>query len=1279
MWLVPLANVHALRLVGVPLPTQAVINYDAPNASSCTIEASHDSNFASSIHDVNPSLFVGSNSDLLRPSTLVKDQNRTVILGAETSDESDGVFYSRALFAEKAHYVRVTCGASSTTLSFVTPAPPVGELFAKVPPFNPDAWGNHAWPTIDPTSQTAEYADPMSGLTLRLATKTGEYVRHDQSTVLFESYTGGTGWTSPENILAFTASTFTATSSTNVIVLYPDARPNDSNVSLFGHSWGGLSGSTQIDDFGVFAYAEATGSGADAQFAVCRTIDDGATCYGPEITVEADTDASGPINGLYNTSGKITANYPTPFWSDWGGRGIPMEYNPSHGWPYSNSTSVTVTAGVAVLSAGNATAAFSTTLDAGSKIFIDGSSPTCTRNICTIASWDSPTQVTLAETGLSVSNKEYYTLSWGTRFRKITSTGTLRLSAGFRAHGSQSYSNGAAMHRYNLNGFTSGDGKPGRLCILNTSGAPALMFCADDGTVRLVSIGRTTSSANDAPLTVNETHISGFATWHPTDPKVFYVITLTNMDYPGHNSVYRVTYSSNASTSFVSNCGPSGNCIYSDDFLTWENLTPPSTGDHLHAMALEACPAAYTDHVSFYGTFDVANVSSPGSGKYGILHLTYAGQDRGPAWYLIIDVTTTPPEIVKCHHSLNGDTSINNAGGSRWSSHHAMVGVEYPAGTFLFSSNPLDDNNADEQHSGPFQTQFATLLRSGVQSSDTSLPWPEDSTYDRACPSDIDQRFKDAGAVGNVCATFRGKMPCWLNAPETERDEFPCSWAPSTGSQPQLLVPGDNIIDQALTTPFASEHMKLVKVTLLSGDDYEFVFHRDSSSDLCSARHGENNASRNTHADNWTAYVAVTGDYACDGGYLLYRPESDTYAEIGKYIGTGHTALGRSLESDDLDRVSFVTNSPGSIRDSSFSGLTGYPPDIVLYRLAGFNDTPIAGGFGGSQNSGYNIQSYMKRTAVQANGVQWAIDGGAISPNLGGGNEDGVSTTGDRAITLQSGTTDVYKIGLIGTLRNIKHAPLLGWAGRYLLQEKSSPTTDVHTLTDADTWKFCFAYKAGECRTGSSANDIYVNVPKADTGIAALVGQSYKNVPVVVSGFPIANWSFRRGMKQEVNGDGIQRLTQLLGTAAGHYSYTQTVTDPKGIWGLNSASGWRQGEHLHALLTKLPTYEKDSVNRAVFQNIPVGVPAYTGATHARLKFGRNDDFECMPRSEACVTDTVVLPYAFVTSDAPEDPTSCASGCTINLPATSGIWYYQIEWMASDAVVHTGPVEILPVL
>jgi hypothetical protein len=1287
------AQPTGLHVVGVPLPTQAVISYTAPSATYCTVEVSHSSSYSPLIHDVNGSLFSNADRDLSRSTTVVNGLYRQVVIGAKTSDAASGVFYSRALFTERAHYVRVTCDGNSATMQFVTPAPPVGDLYSEVPPFNAAAWGNHAWPTIDPTSQTAEYADPMTGVALRLATVSGQYVRHDQATVKFESYTGGTGWTNPANILEHSATVYAQTGNTNSIVVYPDARADDGaapipaphgGAGMFQRTWGSRAPGTTIDDFGVFAYAEASLSGADAQFGICRTLDDGVSCFGNEITVTAAVDGASPLV-YHNTSGKLTPNYPTPFWSDWGGRGIPIEYMPVHGWPFASGASLTVTAGVAVVSNGDASANFPDTVGAGTKIFIAGSSPTCTRNICTVASWDSPTQVTLSETGLTISAAEYYTLSFGIRIRKINANGTLSISVGFRSHGSTAYSNAAAINRYNLLGFTSGDGKPGRLCTVNTAtGASALMFCADDGTMRLVSIGRTTSGANDAPSTVNETHISGFTTWHPSNPKKFYAITKTNLNYPGHNALYEVTYSGDASTPHVTDCGPNGGCIYVDDGLTWVNLTPPSTGNHLRAMAEAACPAAYTDHIPLYGNWDDnASTSSPGSGKYAILHLTYGSQDGGPAWYLVIDVTG--PTIVKCHHTFSGDSTLNNSDGSRWSTHHAFVGLEYPEGTFLFSSNALKANRGDLVHSGPFETTWTHLMRSGSPSTDTSLPWPEDSTYDRACPSDIDQRFKDSGAVGNVCATLRGKMPCWLNAGAAEREAFPCSWSLGNGSMPQLLIPGDNIVDASpsLDPQYAAEHMKLVKVTLISGvapsGDYEFVFHRDSTSDHCSARHGENNASRNTHPNGWKAWVAVRGPYSCDGGFLLWRPETGDVAEIGKYIGTGHTGLGRSVDSNDPNRLSFVTTSPGSIRDATLPGLQAYPPNIILYRLAGFNEPPHTGGFTGSHNAGLYIQSYMKRTAVLSDSIPWAVDGGAISPNQGGANEDGVSTVGTRAITLQGSTTQVYKIGLIGTFRNIKHSPLLGWAGRYLLQEKSSPITVSHTITDSDSYKFCFAYKAGECRTGSSANDIYVSLPKSSLSTTALIGQSYKNVPVVVSGFPIANWSFRRGMKQEVNGDGIQRLTQALGTASGHYSYFQTVTDPKGIWALNNASSWRQGEHLHALLTKLPTYERDSVNRSVYQQIPISVPALSGATHARIRFGRNQSYECTPRAEACVTDGSESPFAFITSDAPAAPTSCGSGCTINMPAATGIYYYRIEWMSGGSVVSTGAMTVLPVL
>ncbi len=1267
------ATLHAqptgLRVVGVPLPTQAVISYTSPIAGYCTVEVSHESDYMPLIHDVNGSLFTNADRDLSRASTVTSGLRRTVIIGAETSDVASNVWYSRALFADKGHYVRVTCDGNSAAIHFTTPSPRVGDLFAKVPPFNSAAFGNRAWPTMSPTDQTTEYADPMTGVALRLATKAGEYVRQAPSTVLFGAYTGGTGWTNPGNILAHSATTYAQTTNTNAIVVYPDPRLDE---TMFMRSWKGFN---QVDDIGLYAFAEASsGTGDDEKFAVCLSLDAGVSCHGNEIISDAAVDGTSPLVA-FNTNGKVTQNYPSPYYGDWG-RGISLDRYPVQG-NWENGARVTVASGVATVSyccTNSYNLTFPYTLAAGHKIWIEDSSPTCTNNLCTVASWDSTTQITLSETGLSVSSKQFYTLSFGIRIRKVNANGTLSISVGYRSHGSSGFTNAAPANRYNLNSFTSGDGKEGRLCVIQTAiGSPVLMFCGNDGTMRLLSIGKTTGSGDDDPLIINELHMTGFNTFHPTDPKIFYVITRSNHAYVttgGDFVLYKVTYTGDASASHVTNCGPAGDCTYVDDDLTWENLTPGSTGNHLQGKALAACGASYSDNVALYGAFSTA---APGSGKYAIFYRPYASQDGGPAWYMIIDVLTAT--VTKCFHSLT-ETTLNGGAGFRWGTHHAVTGVEYPVGTLVFSYRGAETPHTDRPHSGPFQFTPTHVMRSGSPSTNTALPWPEDATYDRACPVDIEQRFIDAGATGNVCVTMRGKHPCNLAASDDEEIEFPCPWGGGNGSQPQLLALGDSIVDSALSTPFAAEHMTLVKMTDLGSDVFEFVFHRDSSKDICSARHGENNAGRNTHTNGWTAWVAVTGYYSCDGSLVLYKPETDEVAEIGKYIGSGHWHLGRAVGSDDLSRVSFVTNNPGSIRDSTMVGLTGFPPPIIKYRLTGFGEAPSAGvGY----SSDFNLQSYMKRSAYQRDNTPWALDVAPILPNAGTGIESDDTVIATRSIALESGTTQVYKIGLLGSLRNIKYAPLHGMAGRFLLQEKSSATTASHTLTDADTHKFCYAYKDGECRTDSSAGEIFVSVPKAFTSTNIPMGQSYKSAPVVYSGYSVAGMAIRRGMAQEVNGDGIQILSGLLSTTQGHYHYTQLISDPLGKWAISNASSWRQGEHVHALMMKLPGYERDSVNRSTYQPIPIKVPVNGSATHARIRFGVNQDYHCMPRAEACVTDTVVAPYAFIDSDAPEDPTECDMGCTINMPARTGIYYYRIEWMSGGSVVETGPMTVLPVL
>jgi hypothetical protein len=122
-----------------------------------------------------------------------------------------------------------------------------------------------------------------------------------------------------------------------------------------------------------------------------------------------------------------------------------------------------------------------------------------------------------------------------------------------------------------------------------------------------------------------------------------------------------------------------------------------------------------------------------------------------------------------------------------------------------------------------------------------------------------------------------------------------------------------------------------------------------------------------------------------------------------------------------------------------------------------------------------------------------------------------------------------------------------------------------------------------------------------------------------------------------------------------------------------TSAGMLEGIRHVALVAKLPRWVDTFPRRNTLGGVTIGLGARGGVTHARVRFGYNTSFYCTERSEACVTDAKAAPFAFEQSDT-LTPTSCASGCTINVPAMPGrLLYYRVEtfdgstWTSGDTM------------
>jgi hypothetical protein len=319
---------------------------------------------------------------------------------------------------------------------------------------------------------------------------------------------------------------------------------------------------------------------------------------------------------------------------------------------------------------------------------------------------------------------------------------------------------------------------------------------------------------------------------------------------------------------------------------------------------------------------------------------------------------------------------------------------------------------------------------------------------------------------------------------------------------------------------------------------------------------------------------------------------------------------------------------------------------------------PIGGG---------SVQSYVSSPGS----VPWFADSNTLNNNIGCCRE-GLGGIGNRALT-PTATANVYKIAALGTV-NYKIFPLIGFAGRYTMKDISGPASDITALP----FTLCYVLNEAECYSGSHTGEIYVNVPAAYDPGGCAVNQHWANVPCVISGWPGAA-GFRQQIWQTADPASVRSrfLTYLFDIPGGQYAYgIFTPLDSSVAWGPPTfVEGWGQV----IWLAKLPRWaEADSSPRNDLLPVPVKIPV--GPEYAEIQFGYSrwsgplgnpSSFQCMPRAEAC--NTSGEPYNF--EGETRKLTSCAAGCTINIPAMApNVMYYRVRRSADGLIWSNGEIE-----
>ena len=272
-----------------------------------------------------------------------------------------------------------------------------------------------------------------------------------------------------------------------------------------------------------------------------------------------------------------------------------------------------------------------------------------------------------------------------------------------------------------------------------------------------------------------------------------------------------------------------------------------------------------------------------------------------------------------------------------------------------------------------------------------------------------------------------------------------------------------------------------------------------------------------------------------------------------------------------------------------------------------------------------------------------------------------------------------------------------------LIDASSAATGDVIGDTNADSYKYCVARKAGECRSESSPGDIYVNCPNEVMRGSAGYGCSWtmqnQDIPVDIC---IGNMSaylnsiVQVGFKQN---DFTGALGRTLTKGLTRYKIIDPYWHAKALsdasW-LMFRSMYTGGAWTDILLGKVPPFPPtDTVVRSTFQPIPVKLtpPAGLGVDNAVVQFGYVENggpgqFYCTSRQEKCLATTAAaawVPFLFPSDGAGGVETGitgvkCTSGCTVAVPAISQrMLYYQVKYRdAANNTVATGKIETVAV-
>jgi hypothetical protein len=1282
-----------------PTQMQAKITVLTDQSGSCSYRASRGTSFSSTVPDLTDNTATDG-----RNGSIVAGGAHIFILGTRKGSD--------ALAAGASYWIGVTCGADAeVATTFVTRPIAWGNTAPDPIPFNAARFGNMDYPPIDWTNQQKSYVDPVTGVEFWRVTVPGMMNISSLSLAASNAAVLGpaidasaTGhWLNLAN-LGSNASTFAT----------GNGGPSDKAFIPLGNfgcpagtSFAGWYPKCTVDDLSFDVYcgnAAATGTTLTLQL----SMDGGQTVVGNPI-VTAACPATAPVK--LGTYPQLAAN--PPFLS-WG-------FTPQHHLVVPPSGTVNVSGQTVTLqNPGGTQNYFDTDWVPGTPILINNTY----YHISTVSS---SSRLTTNETPGTLTGVPYVGANFGVVLTKLHSGSNVSVSVGVNyayATMPNACCNGdiGMMNLVPVPVSKTADGSgtfspplEGYLTsIVDVSGGQALAIWIPfntDGSIRAETRLLATSSkpAGSARLSTGGDSLpfgaSGQGGYGFDNVDGTSALTI---DFS--NRVWKLTYNE----SFTGCAGyvafhpypgygdynPGANIV--DDCFQWTNLTPVNTGHDVRTQMVNAYQTGQNTLGQTVGpthtAFDLGWMGSP----------TLAGFDGGYFSAALGNIQNHIGVMASFDTASGVLRSIRNSwneGDCRWCGLHTAPVLTMGTWRFAVVDPQEDTGSASMVFPNSFKMNVTEVNRSG---SGSTAQWDCSGCAGGAqqattigtseaytCPASLLAPYASFSGTANCIQVKVSSPPCQQSPNSTymfpdgniEKQEFPCTTpgfgsANANWSKLQDFQNGDWMLTNAGSL---GENLVLLSTTYNSATDVNLWLLRWAGHNyLFPLFGGKDDKNSSTHGDPWYLYMEPT--YGTNAAAIDASNPTNTWVKDNplRFSSHGSSAPGLGAGLFSYQQAFFGGSYTGSV-SRSVQNLLWTP------LLPSASSWPS---FAGSANGAHNAltQSYNSGTyAPDAAIPPFFVDYRHFNSAGGGGMElNGGAGFGTMSLTPVAGTSKTYQVAAdccAGGGSDYKRLGLIGFAGRYLTGDVSSPATD--NTADLPDWSHCRAFNANECIQGSSPGNLYMTLPKVDIEAQCASSQVTEAIPCL---FQPAPWSGQTIQFRIDLTDFSGLTTRKFGYAHSHpgspYGFSNCRPTPDAQF-MFCPGYWLDGVRTEWLAYHIaPAVPSDSVNRTTLVPLTITSQGVPFAANIRARFGYfengGDLLRCTAYAQDCSTEiptgASTDPYSFTNETVTRQ--SCANGasCSVTIPSLPNrILYYVVDRLdSSGGIVASSPLQAVAV-